>query len=451
MTPSNFFKDRSRRDIAIGVLFVVLALVIIVPLPMGTAGLKSTFALTSQRGGVTIAAPDLVLPTSIALYVLGLLVAFAGGWQLAKGFKRTNLVIAFVAAVGIAAFLVWASRDKSINLTGMLVSSLVRATPIGLAALSGIWSERAGVVNIGIEGMMLGGAFASVVFASISGILVAGVLSGSHPPSVVALVSALPPFVVALVSALPLFVGVLAGVLAGVLMALLHAVLSIRFRVDQIVSGTGIIILALGLTSYLQRAVLNLYPELNQPGPAIAALPIPGVWKIPVIGPLLFNQSPIIYTMLILLTVTHIIMCYTRWGLRIRSVGEHPKAADTLGVNVFKIRYTSVLISGAVAGLAGAYMAIGSAGRFNEGMTAGKGFLGLAAMIFGNWNPGGALLGSLIFGFFDSWQEKLAILQVGVSPDLLGMAPYLATMVVLAGIVGRARMPAADGVPYETE
>ena len=344
--------------------------------------------------------------------------AFAGGWQLARGFKRLNLVIALVAAAAVAAFLVWASRGKSINLTGMLVSSLVRATPIALAALSGIWSERSGVVNIGIEGMMLGGAFTSVVFASVSG---------------------------------SLFVGVVAGALTGVLLALLHALLSIRFKVDQIVSGTGIIILALGLTSYLQRAVLNLYPELNQPGAAISAVSIPLLWEMPVIGPLLFNQSPIIYTLFILLAMTHIIMYYTRWGLRIRAVGEHPLAADTLGINVFRTRYISVLISGAVAGLAGVYMSIGAAGRFNEGMTAGKGFLGLAAMIFGNWNPAGALLGSLIFGFFDSWQEKLAILQVGVPPDLLGMAPYLATMVVLAGIVGRARMPAADGQPYEKQ
>jgi len=409
---------RSRRDIAVGVLFLVIAAPILFLLPRGTAGQQSTFALISQRGGVTIAAPDLVLPTSLTLYVLGVLVAFAGGWQLARGFKRLNLVIALVAAAAVAAFLVWASRGKSINLTGMLVSSLVRATPIALAALSGIWSERSGVVNIGIEGMMLGGAFTSVVFASVSG---------------------------------SLFVGVVAGALTGVLLALLHALLSIRFKVDQIVSGTGIIILALGLTSYLQRAVLNLYPELNQPGAAISAVSIPLLWEMPVIGPLLFNQSPIIYTLFILLAMTHIIMYYTRWGLRIRAVGEHPLAADTLGINVFRTRYISVLISGAVAGLAGVYMSIGAAGRFNEGMTAGKGFLGLAAMIFGNWNPAGALLGSLIFGFFDSWQEKLAILQVGVPPDLLGMAPYLATMVVLAGIVGRARMPAADGQPYEKQ
>ena len=406
---------RSRRDILLGVLYLALAALILFLLPRGTTGLQSTFALTSRRGGVTIEAPDLVVPTASSLFVLGALVAFAGAWQLAKGFKRVNLVLALLAAVGIFAFLVWASQDKSLNLTGMLVSSLVRATPIGLAALSGIYSERSGVVNIGIEGMMLAGAFTAVVFASIS-----------HS----------------------LFVGVLGGILAGMILGLLHAVLSIHFRVDQIISGTGIIILALGLTSYLQRAVLNLYPELNQPGPAIAAVPIPGLWRIPVIGPVLFNQSPIIYTLFVLLVATHILMYYTRWGLRVRAVGEHPRAADTLGINVFTTRYASVLISGAIAGLSGAYMSIGAAGRFNEGMTAGKGFLGLAAMIFGNWNSAGAFLGSLIFGFFDSWQEKLAILQVGIPVDLLGMAPYLATMVVLAGVVGRARMPAADGQPY---
>jgi len=155
--------------------------------------------------------------------------------------------------------------------------------------------------------------------------------------------------------------------------------------------------------------------------------------------------------MFFLTFLTHIIFKYTKWGLRVRSVGEHPKAADTLGVNVLKLRYTSVLISGLIAGLAGAYIAIGSAGRFNEGMSAGKGFLGLAAMIFGNWNPLGAYLGSIVFGFFDSWQEKLAILQIGIPVDLLGMAPYIATMVVLSGFIGRARGPAAGGVPYEKE
>jgi len=411
-------KDRSRRELFIGIFFLAFALWIMLWLPKGTAGMVSTFVLTSRRGGVNLEAPDVVIPTQLSLYILGGLVALAAIWQMARGFQRVNLVIAIIAATGILSFLVWATSDKSINLTGMLVSSLVRATPIALAALSGMYSERSGVVNIGIEGMMLVGAFTSVVAASVTD---------------------------------SMLLGVIGGIMAGMVFGLLHAVLSIRFKVNQIVSGAGIIILALGLTSFLHRTVLELNTELNSPGPAIPAKLIPILGEIPVIGPLLFNQSPIIYALFVMIIATRIIMNQTRWGLRTRSVGEHPRAADTLGINVFKTRYVSVLISGAIAGLAGTYMAIGAAGRFNEGMTAGKGFLGLAAMIFGNWNPGGAFFGSLIFGFFDSWQEKLSILQVGIPVELLGMAPYLATMVVLAGIVGRSRMPAADGQPYEKE
>jgi simple sugar transport system permease protein len=408
---------RDLRGIAMGIIALMAAAGIIL-MALGTAGLQSTFVLTSQRAGVTIAAPDLVVPTSVSMIVLGVVAGVAGFWQVFRGFKKGDWVVILAAALFILAFLLWATRGKSLNLTGMMVSSLVRATPIALAALSGIYSERSGVVNIGIEGMMLVGSFTSVVFASVSG---------------------------------NMLVGVIGGVMAGMLLAALHAVLSIKYKVNQIVSGAGIIILALGLTSYLQRSILNAFPHLNQPGPAIAAFQIPGLWRIPVLGPVLFNLSPIIYTMFALLIITQILMNKTRWGLRVRSVGEHPKAADTLGINVFRVRYISVLISGAIAGLAGTYMSIGAAGRFNEGMSAGKGFLGLAAMIFGNWNPFGAFAGSLIFGFFDSWQEKLSLLQVGIPVDLLGMAPYIATMIVLAGFVGRSRVPAADGIPYEKE
>ncbi len=408
---------RDLRGISIGIIALMAAAGMIL-LASGTQGQQSTFVLESQRAGITIPAPDVIVPTYLSLVLLGVISGVAGFWQVFKGFKKGDWVVILVAALAVMAFLIWASRGKSLNLTGMLVSSLVRATPIALAALSGLYSERSGVVNIGIEGMMLVGSFVSVVFASVSG---------------------------------NMLIGVITGVLAGVLLAALHAVLSIKYRVDQIVSGAGIIILALGVTSYLQRSVLNLYPDLNQPGPAIAAFPLPLLWRIPVLGPVVFNLSPIIYTLFALLIITQILMNYTRWGLRVRSVGEHPKAADTLGINVFRIRYISVLLSGAIAGLSGAYMSIGAAGRFNEGMSAGKGFLGLAAMIFGNWNPFGAFAGSLIFGFFDSWQEKLSLLQVGVPVDLLGMAPYIATMIVLAGFIGRSRMPAADGQPYKKE
>ena len=409
---------RTRKEMALGIIYLLLGAAIVWPLAAGSQGMISTLVLTSKRAGVEIPGPDIVAPTAATLYVMGGLVLLVGVAQLLFDLKRQGLVLAVTTGLGIAAFLVWATQGKSLNLTGMLVSSLVRATPIALAAISALYSERSGVVNIGIEGMMLSGAFSAVVVASLTGNQLAGVI---------------------------------AGMLAGTLMVALHAVLSIRYKVNQIISGAVIIILALGLTSYLQRALLNEHPELNSPGPAIAALPIPGLWRIPVIGPLLFNQSPIIYSLFLMVIVTQVVLYKTRWGLRLRAVGEHPRAADTLGINVFRMRYTAVLISGAIAGLAGAYLSVGAAGRFNEGMTAGKGFLGIAAMIFGNWNPGGALFGSLIFGFFDSWQEKLSLLQVGVPVDLLGMAPYIATMIVLAGVVGRSRMPAADGVPYEKE
>ncbi|MGD8456717.1 MAG: ABC transporter permease [Anaerolineales bacterium] len=411
-------EGRSRREILFGVLFLALALWILFILAQGTTGMISIFKTTSQRGGITIPGPDLVLPTDISLYIIGGITMLIGVWQLVKGFKRLNMVMVVAAGGAVLAFLIWATQDTSINLTGMLVSSLVRATPIALAALSGIWSERSGVVNIGIEGMMLVGAFVSVVVASVTDNMLFGIVS---------------------------------GILAGMLLALLHALLSIRYKTDQIVSGAVLIILALGLTSYLHRAILEVNSELNTPGPAIPALAIPVLWKIPIIGPILFNQSPIIYILYILIIGTAVFMNQTRWGLRIRSVGEHPRAADTLGINVVRLRYISVLISGAFAGLAGAYMAIGAAGRFNEGMTAGKGFLGLAGMIFGNYDPSGAFFGSLIFGFFDSWQEKLALLQIGIPGEIFAMAPYLATMIVLAGIIGRARVPAADGIPYEKE
>ncbi|MEW6404112.1 MAG: ABC transporter permease [Chloroflexota bacterium] len=399
-------------------VFFFLEAAFVIFLASGTEHLISTFVLTSKRGGESISAPDLVLPTFLSLTIIGSLIGMAGIWQLVKGFKKTNLVLISTIALVILAFLVWGTRGQSLNLTGMLISSIVRATPIALAALSGLYSERSGVVNIGIEGMMLTGALSSVVFASASG---------------------------------NMFVGILGGMLFGMLLGWLHGVLCIKYRVNQIISGTGIIILSLGLTSYLFRAVIDPNPELSYPGPAIPALPIPILWKIPVLGPVLFNQSPIIYALFIIIIFTEILFYKTRWGLRIRAVGEHPRAADTLGINVFRIRYTCVLISGALAGLSGAYMGIGVAGRFNEGMTAGKGFLGLAAMIFGNWNPGSAYLGSLIFGFFDSWQEKLALLQVGIPGELLAMAPYIATMIVLSGFMGRVRMPAADGLPYEKQ
>lgn len=409
-------KGGRRRTVGIFLLVEAAALFLLLSV---TKGMVSTFVLASNRGGVNVPAPDLVIPTWVTVLAAGILVGLAGIWQLVKGFKRyTNTVLIAMIGLGVIMFLVWAARGKSLNLTGMLVSSVISATPIALAALSGIYSERSGVVNIGIEGMMLMGSFVSVVVASVT-----------HN----------------------LTLGFLAGAVSGLILGALHAVLSIRYRINQIISGTGIIILALGITNFLYRTFLNPNPNLNNSGKILSALPIPFLWRIPVIGPILFNQSPVIYIMFLMILFTHFFFNYTKWGLRIRSVGENPKAADTLGINVFPLRYLSVLISGTIAGFAGAHMSIGQIGFFSESMSAGKGFLGLAAMIFGNWNPGGAFLGSIIFGFFNSWQDKLSILQVGIPSEFLGMAPYIATMIVLAGFIGRARMPASDGTPYKKE
>jgi simple sugar transport system permease protein len=294
----------------------------------------------------------------------------------------------------------------------------VRATPIALAALCGVISERCAVINIAIEGIMLMSAQTAVVVGTLT-----------HN----------------------LYLGLLAAIITGAILAAGHAVLAIQFKVDQIVSGVAINIFAAGSTSFISARFLERnIDRLNNSG-TFPIIPIPLLSKIPLLGPIFFENGLIVYLMLILVVAMHIMLYYTTWGLRTRAVGEHPRAADTLGINVYLIRYVNVIVGGMVAGIGGAYFTIGSVGRFDEIMTAGKGFIGLAAMIFGNWNPFGAFISSLIFGFADSLQIKLQILRVPIPSEFLLMAPYVVTMVVLAGVVGRAVMPAADGQPYEKE
>ena len=246
--------------------------------------------------------------------------------------------------------------------------------------------------------------------------------------------------------------GLIAGILAGSLMGLIHAVLSIKYKINQIISGTFINIFATGMTSFLSSRFLQKieYQHLNEPG-LFPVIEIPILYKIPFIGPILFGHNMYVYAMYIFVALITFLLYKTRWGLRLRSVGEHPRAADTLGINVIKTRYMAVLLGGSMAGFAGTYFTLGSVGRFDEVMTAGRGFIGLAAMIFGNWNPLGSMGAGLLFGLFDSLSTKLSILRVPVPYEFIGMAPYLATMIVLAGVVGKSQMPAADGVPYEKE
>ncbi|NTW43309.1 MAG: ABC transporter permease, partial [Anaerolineaceae bacterium] len=247
-------------------------------------------------------------------------------------------------------------------------------------------------------------------------------------------------------------IGLFAGVIAGGIMGIIHGVLCIKYKINQIISGTVINIFATGITSYLSSKFIQKveYQYLNEPG-MFPQINVPVLSKIPFIGPILFSHNMYVFAMFFFVLILTFMLFKTRWGLRMRSVGEHPKAADTLGINVFKTQYISVILGGMMAGFGGTYFSLGSSGRFDEVMTAGRGFIGLAAMIFGNWHPIGAMGAGLLFGFFDSLSAKASLLEVPLPSEFLGMAPYLATIIVLAGVIGRGHAPAAEGEPYEKE
>lgn len=415
-TEAQTFSSRPR--ITGGIILIFLGLLIFLLFVQNTQpGQIATFGM--NLGGSASAIykiPDLVVPVQPGLYALIAITVFLGAWQLARGIRSMGWLVGIVAFCFVASFLIWATADKSFNLVGMMGSSLVRATPIALAALCGVICERAAVVNIAIEGTMLLAALTSVVAATVT-----------HN----------------------LFVGLIVAVITGALISAIHAVLVIRFKVDQIVSGVALNIFATGLTSFISSRYLQESGNLYNNSGTFEIISVPLLSKIPIIGSIFFENGPIVYMMLILVVVIHIMLFYTPWGLRTRAVGEHPKAADTLGINVYLMRYVNVILGGMVAGLGGAYFTIGSVGRFDEIMTAGKGFIGLAAMIFGNWNPIGAFTSSLIFGFADSLQVKMQFLGTPIPSEFLAMAPYIVTIIVLTGFVGRATPPAADGTPYE--
>ena len=416
-----------RRAITYGVLFLAAGLLIFLIFARGAQpDQTSTFDLTPRGDTPVIPVPPLELPTQTTLYVFAAICAFLGGWQLARGFRRVNWALIGVAVIFVMAFLTWAARAGSLSLVSLLQSSLLRAVPIALAALSGVLCERSAVINIAIEGMMLTGAFIAALMGSVGKNVLEWPFAASQG------------------------LGLLSAILSGALLGLLLAVLSVRFKVDQIISGTAINILATGVTSFLSARILSEFGFLNNPG-ILPTVPVPLLSRIPLIGPVFFTQNVLVYTLFLLLGGIHLMLWYTVWGLRTRAVGEHPRAADTLGIDVFQNRYVNVTAGGMVAGLAGAFLILGSVGRFDELMTAGKGFIGLAAMIFGDWSPFGAFGAATIFGFADALQTRLAILEVPIPSQFLLMTPYLVTIVVLAGVVGEATPPAADGEPYEKE
>lgn len=404
-----------RRARILGGVYLAIAVLVLWVFAIGTEG-DAIFRLGSKdtRWFNDI---DISMPVSAFGYLVAIVFAFLGGVQLTRGMgKWTNIVLALALLLFVLAFLGWAAAGKSFSLVGMLKIAVTSGVPIAFGALSGVMCERVAVINIGIEGMLLTGAFvAAIVGSAVNG-----------------------------------WVALIAAALAGGVLAFGLAVLAIKYQVDQIIAGVVVNIFALGLTSFLTSQLLVENPDLNNPS-IFRAFKIPILGDIPFIGPILFNHNILVYALFLLVAVMTYGLYNTRWGLRSRAVGEHPKAADTLGVNVLRSRYINVTLGGMIAGFGGAFWTVGFTGAFNENMTGGRGFIGLAAMIFGRWHPVGALGAAMVFGFADSLQTKLAVLNTGIPSEFLLMAPYLTTIVVVAGLVGRARPPAADGQPYVKE
>lgn len=404
----------SRQSTVTGVVLIGLAILIALLLAPDATG-NATFRLSRPTDRWAIS--PLIVPSGPFIYVVATILAFLGVRQFLRGGARWALLsLGIGLAFAVAAFLVWAAAGKAFSLTGMLQATMVRAVPIALGALAGVLSERVAVVNIAIEGMLLAGAFTGALVGSLAG----GIG------------------------------GLAAAIAVGGVFGFILAALVVTYRMDQIIAGVTINLFVLGLTSYVSSQVFAEYRHLNN-APVFRSIKIPILGDIPVIGPMLFNQNVFVYGALVMVAVSTYYLFYTRHGLRARAVGEHPRAADTLGINVYRTRYINVTLAGMVAGFGGAWFTLGSVGRFDEGMTGGRGFIGLAAMIFGRWHPAGALAAALVFGFADSMQQKLALLQTPIPSEFLAMAPYIVTIVVVAGLVGRARPPAADGKPYVKE
>ena len=330
--------------------------------------------------------------------------------------KTVRLASALFAISFLMSFLSWAAAGKFIPFTGLLQGGLLLSVPLIFGAMAGVLSERSGVINIAIEGQLLAGAFASGVLAS---------LFHSN------------------------WIGLLFAPIAGALISLLLATFAIKYGIDQVVLGFVLNVLVIGLTNFLYKKLLIPYQADWNSAVAFTPIEIPLLSKIPLIGPIFFAQSIIVYLMYIVVTVIHITLFKSRWGLRTRAVGEHPTAAESVGIDVNKIRFKNVIIAGAVAGLGGAFFTLGAVGSFSKEMTAGKGFIALAALIFGRWSPLGAVAAALIFGFADNLQGLLTITGTPIPSEFMLMAPYVATIIAVSGFVGKVRAPAADGVAYK--
>jgi simple sugar transport system permease protein len=367
------------------------------------------------------AIPPFTARTFVPPMLIGLLAIAAGVWAISRGRRRAGWGAVVSGALGIGLGIL-ATRSSTANLqtvfrADLIASMLVFATPLTFGALGGMVSERSGVVNVGLEGMMLMGAFWGVYVADKSGSWV---------------------------------VGILGALLAGGAMALVHAVFSVHLRADQIVSGMALNFLALGITGYF---FAQLYHEQNIPA-GVSTIPnvaIPWVKNLTFIGPAIGNLNLLIWIAILFVPLSYVVLFKTAIGLRVRACGEHPRAADTVGINVYAVRYGAIVVSGMLAALGGAFLSIGfGGGSFTENMTEGRGFIALAAMIFGNWRPFGAFGAALLFGFSTALAYRLPTYS-GSAATLFQALPYVLTLIAVAGLIGRTVPPAADGKPYRKQ
>jgi ABC-type uncharacterized transport system permease subunit len=329
--------------------------------------------------------------------------------------RRVSIAIVLLAF--IVSLLCWADagQDNPFNIVNLLQGTLTQSIPIMLGALTGVICSRSGVVNIGIEGQLLLGAFVAAMVASASG---------------------------------SVFLGLIAGAAAGCVVGALLAVFAIGYAVDQIILGVVLNTLIIGLTGYLYDDLMVPYANtLNSP-PTFSTIRIPVLADIPIVGPVLFNATIFLYLTYLALALVQVGLFATRWGLRTRAVGEHPVAADTVGIRVYATRYRNVIISGVLAGIGGAYLTVGSVGSFAKGMSSGEGYIALAAMIFGRYTPFGAIGAALLFGFSTQLESILSTMNVPIQSNLLLSTPYVVTIIVVAGLVGKVRPPKAEGIPY---
>jgi ABC-type uncharacterized transport system permease subunit len=393
-------------------VFSVIALVLFVGLRREG---QSTFRLSTPSD--FFALPDAVLPsaaTGIVLTVVLVLLTVAAAVLAVRASRVPLWLVSAFGVVFLVAFLTWTSADATIPVPGLLLGALALSTPLIFGALGGVISERVGVVNVAIEGQLLAGAFVSAVVASATG---------------------------------SAYVGLVSAMVAGVLVSMVLAVFSIRYIVDQVIVGVVLNVLVTGLTSFLYSQVLTKSDALDA-GIRFPQLPIPGLSQIPIVGPVFFRQTIIVYLMYVAIAVVFYGLFRTRWGLRLRAVGEHPQAADTVGIKVNATRFWNVSLAGAIAGLGGAYFTLGSLGNFQKEMTAGAGFIALAAVIFGRWDPIKATLAALLFGFASNLQNVLGAIGSPVPSEFMLMLPYVVTIFAVAGLVGQSRGPAASGKPY---